>query len=101
QALRQLSREELFSGRKIWREDFADATRSGLFLYLSCFDEAHQIAQDLASTTGSYWHGILHRQEPDYSNARYWFHRVGEHEIFPALRSSPPWDPFWFIDACE
>jgi hypothetical protein len=108
QALGRMSLEELFAGRKIAREDFAAATRSGLFLYLSCFDEAHQIAQDVASTTGSYWHGILHRQEPDYSNARYWFHRVGEHAIFPALceaaasvRPSPPWDAFWFIDACE
>ena len=96
-----MSPGNLFAGRKIARPDFAAATRSGLFLYLSCFDEAHQIAQDIASTTGSYWHGILHRQEPDYSTARYWFHRVGEHPIFPALRPSPPWDPFWFIDACE
>lgn len=108
QTLSGMSREELFAGRKIAREDFADAARSGLFLYLSCFEEAHQIAQDIASTTGSYWHGILHRQEPDYSNARYWFERVGEHAIFAALReaaaslrSTPPWDAFWFIDACE
>jgi hypothetical protein len=101
QALGRMSREELFAGRMIARQDFADTARSGLFIYFSCFDEAHQIAQDIASTTGSYWHGILHRQEPDYSNARYWFHRVGEHPIFPDLRSIPPWDPFWFIDACE
>jgi hypothetical protein len=86
--------------------------RCGLYLYLSCLDEAHKIAQDIPSTTGSYWHGILHRQEPDFGNAAYWFRRVGRHEIFPALREKAvntlperfggaSWDPFRFIDACE
>jgi hypothetical protein len=83
---------------------------SGLWLYFGCFDEAHVICQDIATPEGSYWHAILHRQEPDASNAAYWFRRVGPHPIYPILCSnaqrilpSPPteWDPFRFIDFCE
>src|SRR5271170_4270719 len=42
-----------------------EAALSGLYVYFSCFEEAHAIAQDISTTEGSYWHGILHRQEPD------------------------------------
>jgi hypothetical protein len=81
------------------------AALSGLYVYFSCFDEAHKIAQDIESPEGSYWHGIVHRQEPDAGNASYWFRRVGSHAIFPALAeaagSPAPWDPFAFIDLCE
>ena len=51
-----------------------EAALSGLYLYFSCWDEAHVIAQDLSSAEGSFWHGIVHRQEPDAENASYWFH---------------------------
>ena len=114
--LGRLDAAELFGGKRVVSKEFAEAARSGLFLYLSCLDEAHSIAQEIHTTTGSYWHGIMHRQEPDFSNAAYWFRRVGQHEIFPALREAaieiagdgvpeltkkPTWDPFRFIDACE
>jgi len=110
--LKQWKASGLFTGRKILSGEMAEAATSGLYLYFSCPDEAHQIAQDIGSTTGSYWHGILHRQEPDFGNAAYWFRRVGQHEIFPALRDEAAarlperfkgskWDPFRFIDACE
>jgi hypothetical protein len=82
-----------------------EAALSGLYVYFSCFDEAHTIAQDIPSAEGSYWHGIVHRQEPDAGNAAYWFRRVGAHPVFPALAQAAgqtePWDPFRFIDLCE
>jgi hypothetical protein len=92
--------------------DLAPLVQCGLFLYLSCLDEAHQIAQEIKSATGGYWHGIMHRQEPDFDNAAYWFRRVERHEIFAALREeavrilpdrfgAAQWDPFAFIDACQ
>ena len=59
---------------------------AGLYLYLSCWDEAHTVAQAIETAEGSYWHAIVHRQEPDVSNSAYWFRRVGEHPIFPGLR---------------
>ena len=73
---------------------------------------------------GDYWHAILHRREPDYSNAKYWFRQIGPHAIFRELRRradsllekcatpeagrwrerlSPDmrWDPFAFVDLCQ
>src|SRR6266545_5899802 len=94
-----------------------EAARVGLYVYVSCLDEAHRIAQDVGSAEGSFWHGIVHRQEPDAGNASYWFRRVGQHAIFPALAESAGeiasrfpaaglqfggrWDPFAFIDITE
>jgi hypothetical protein len=87
-----------------------EAALCGLYLYFSCIDEAHTIAQDISSVEGSYWHAIVHRQEPDAGNAAYWFRHVGEHPIFPALAQAAAnvgvdfgdsWDPFAFIDYCE
>jgi hypothetical protein len=89
----------------------ARAFLAGLWLYHDFLDESHHISQEIATPTGSYWHGIMHRREPDPSNAAYWFRRVGVHPIFEplamqaqnlGLRSrSPGWDPFEFINLCE
>ncbi len=87
-----------------------EAALSGLYLYFSCLDEAHSLAQDIGTAEGSFWHGIMHRQEPDPGNSSYWFQKVGRHPIFPALweqaaaigvNFGPQWDPFAFIDLCE
>ena len=121
--LRAASEEELLGGPIASRE-FADCVRSALFLYFSAIDESHTISQSISSATGSFLHGIMHRQEPDFPNSKYWFRRVGRHELFPALREAaldrlrsaggPPaerlaavaenraeWDPFWLVDQCE
>ena len=83
---------------------------AGLWTYLSHFDEAHKIAQDIHNADGSYWHAILHRREPDAWNAGYWFRKVGSHTIFEELRLEAEklgyapdlkWDPIAFIDYCE
>jgi hypothetical protein len=63
----------------------AEACRAALWLRFDFMDESHQISQEIHSPEGSFWHGILHRREPDWSNAKYWFHRVGTHPIFPEL----------------
>jgi hypothetical protein len=94
----------------IARAKLPDLVRAGLYLYFSCWNEAHEAAQDVDTPDGSYWHGIVHRQEPDAGNAGYWFDRVGRHPIFPALlvRSvaygfdpGPEWDPLAFVTLCE
>ncbi len=90
---------------------------AGLWVYFSQLDAAHRIVQELSSTEASFWHGIVHRREPDAGNAAYWFRQAGQHACFPALAgqaasiassipeasfsSSAAWDPFAFIDYCE
>ena len=82
------SLEDLFQGQTLKDDTFGDAIKSGLLLWNDALDDSHDISQGLGNNTGSYWHGIMHRREPDYSNAKYWFGRVGTHPIFPALRES-------------
>ena len=86
-----------------------DLVRAGLFFYFNCWSEAHQVAQNIETAEGSYWHALVHRQEPDQFNAGYWFQRVGAHPIFPALRKAAAshrlnfglsWDPIAFVDYC-
>jgi hypothetical protein len=113
--------DSLFAPAKIMDHDFARACRAGLWLYFDYFDESHAVSQDLETPEGSYWHAILHRREPDYGNAKYWFRRVGNHPVFEALREAaaeltraagipagsgflaeqPAWDSFAFVDLCE
>ena len=85
-ALQAASTDALFEGQNVKDTTFADAIKSGLLLWNDALDASHTISQGLANATGSYWHGIMHRREPDYSNAKYWFGRVGTHAIFPEIR---------------
>jgi hypothetical protein len=98
-------------GRPVVARAAAAACRAGLYLLHDCLDEAHTLSQDLSTAEGSFWHAIMHRREPDYPNAKYWFRRVGEHPIFRALAGDAAelgylgtgmdWEPFVFVDHCE
>lgn len=98
----------------------AEACLSGLWLLYNYLDQSHTISQDLPSSTGSYWHAIMHRREPDYSNAKYWFRRAGHHPAMDTLAeeasalaagvdldrytqflAAPQWDAMAMVDACE
>jgi len=119
--LKALSLDEAFAPAKIADRGMAEACLAGLYLLYDGFEESHNISQSIETPTGSYWHGILHRREPDYGNAKYWFRRVGRHPVFERLvdaarelasaetldRASAflgeqhDWDPFRFVDCCE
>ncbi|MBI1335956.1 MAG: hypothetical protein GC164_03230 [Phycisphaera sp.] len=71
---------------------------AGLWLYVDELDKSHVVSQSIDSTTGSYWHGIMHRREGDFSNSHYWFRRVGSH---PAMERLAHYDPHAFIDQAE
>ncbi|MFG0262802.1 MAG: hypothetical protein ACF788_10470 [Novipirellula sp. JB048] len=59
--------------------------RSGLWLLAGDLDRSHQISQQMDEKEGSFWHGIMHRREGDFSNAKYWFRRVGKHPVITQL----------------
>ena len=54
------------------------------------WDEAHDVAQDIHTPTGSWIHALLHLIEGDTGNAGYWFRKAGR----PA-RSTADIDDLW------
>jgi len=67
----------------------AIALKAGLLQLHDDLDASHRSSQSIEGRgrhqAGDYWHAIMHRREPDYSNSKYWFRHVGEHPIFPQL----------------
>jgi len=111
-AIASLTIDRMAGDREIHDPDMARCCLSALWLYHDFLDESHAISQEIDTPAGGYWHGIMHRREPDADNAKYWFRRVGTHPIFDALaieagllkvRASgvSGWDPFEFVDQCE
>jgi hypothetical protein len=71
---------------------------AGLWLYVDDLDASHKVSQSIDDTTGSFWHGIMHRREGDFGNSHYWFRRAGRH---PAMDLIEGYDPRAFIDRVE
>ena len=114
-----LSVQTAFEGQSVVDEDMAQGCISAVWLYHNFLDESHTLSQNILTETGSYWHGIMHRREPDFSNSKYWFRKVGDHPVFEDLvteaialaegaddsaaflSGQKCWDPFAFVDLCE
>jgi hypothetical protein len=128
QKLSDLAPSDIAGGRKPVDAEMAAACVSGLWLYHNFLDESHRISQEIETPTGSFWHGIMHRREGDFGNAKYWFRRVGPHSVFERLAeraesflgeaagssasksaggrlaevvAGGTWDPFRFVDLCQ
>tara|TARA_R110002095_G_scaffold208266_3_gene193856 strand:- start:419 stop:1471 length:1053 start_codon:yes stop_codon:yes gene_type:complete len=67
----------------------ATALKAGLFCIHDYLEESHQFSQSVEHQgrhhAGDYWHHIMHRREPDYSNAKYWSRAVGYHPLHDIL----------------
>lgn len=72
---------------QITRDDETMALQSALLLANDDIEQAHRLAQEIHTPTGSYLHGIMHRMEGDYENATYWFSRVGLHPCYVQIAS--------------
>ena len=77
------------------------ALRSSLWLYVDALDESHRISQSIADSTGSFWHGIMHRREGDFTNSHYWFRKAGDHPAMTDIDCGDGYDPHTFIDRVE
>jgi hypothetical protein len=106
---------DLFPGKS---GEMVETVRAGLLLLNDDLDPAHNIVQSIETSTGSFWHAIIHRREGDFSNARYWWHRTGTHPVFDEvfdlvlhkvadfpflddLRTNQAWDPIAFTNRCQ
>src|SRR5262245_45894685 len=76
-----LTLAKAFVGHTIADEDMAKACLAGIWLHHDFLDESHAISQEIRTATGSYWHAIMHRREPDAENSKYWWRRVGDHPV--------------------
>jgi len=86
--------------------------RGGLLYACDAIDESHGIVQKVDGDESAYWHGMLHRREGDFDNARYWFRRAGTLPVFndlhhaacsvsPIVAAQSNWDPYLFTGLCE
>ena len=123
--MRRLRTEDLTGSGQA--ADASAAWRAGLLQVHDFLDESHECAQAIEGRgrfhDGDYWHAIMHRREPDFSNSKYWFRRVGRHPVFDRLgpqvdallaEAACPsaaqwraplcgsgWDPLAFVDLCQ
>jgi hypothetical protein len=120
-ALEKLTVDEAFAHARVVHRDMASCCVSAAWLLHDYLDESHTISQGIDTPEGSLWHAIMHRREGDFSNAKYWFRRVGKHpvldlvgqraaemgavrgeeRIVKKLITSGAWDPMAFVDLCQ
>jgi hypothetical protein len=110
--IREAEEQELTGGAVLADATYPRLIRAGLLYAYDGIDESHRIVQEIRTDQASYWHGMLHRREGDFENARYWFRRTGKLGVFaemharaadvsPLMRRQLDWDPYAFVGQCE
>jgi hypothetical protein len=79
------------------RGPHVDCVRSLLLLEAGEFERSHSIVQAMSGSDPGYIHGMVHRVEGDFWNAKYWFRRSKTHPAFLGT----PIDPFRITDMVE
>lgn len=119
EALEHCSPASAFAPHAVGDRALARCCLAGVWLLYDALDESHAISQQIEVAEGSFWHGVMHRREGDFGNAKYWFRRVGDHPVWAALGEAlrelsahdpppklPPglaggeFDPYAFVDLC-
>lgn len=106
------SNEVLSGGKVIADAKMFALVRGALLCAVDALDAAHRIFQEDPSDLGSYWHGVMHRREGDFDNARYWFRRAGRLPVFdrmhqdaanvsPNMSRQTTWDAYLLTGMCE
>jgi len=66
----------------------ATCVLAGLWLWHDFLDRAHKLVQNVPTSSGSFWHAIIHRREGDFWNSKYWYARCANHPILPSLAAN-------------
>lgn len=110
--IREADDAKVFGGLPLAPAAPAELVRAGLFYYHNALEDSHKQAAKATGDIASYWHGMVHRREGDFDNARYWMRRAGEQPVFqemqaragdacPNMSRQANWDPFLFTHLCE
>ncbi len=84
-ALEELTPTSVVFPHALVDREMASACCAALWLRFDFLEESHRISQSLDTPEGSFWHAAMHRREPDFFNAKYWFRRAGQHELYGPL----------------
>ena len=110
--IREASDDTISGGKEIADVKMFALVRGALLDAVDALDDAHRIFQDDPSDIGSYWHGVMHRREGDFDNARYWFRRAGRLTISDKMHAAAApvsanmakqtsWDAYLLTGLCE
>lgn len=73
--------------------------RAAVWLYVDDLERSHEVSQGIEGPVGAYWHGIMHRREGDFWNAKYWLRQA--RELAPVMASIPKFEPLSFVDRVQ
>lgn len=83
------------------------ASEALIWLRVGLIQRAHEMVQDASTGVQAYIHGMIHRLEGDYWNAKYWFRNAGRNTVGQiierthVLETTSTFDPSLLVDRLE